>query len=651
MNGNCSRETVIQGETMNESSFPRIRTTFEEGENHFYAQEIQNIISNLVDPEIFSKENAFDHFQALLPMMSWTSIKEPPFNISFFICCRFRPTAFRFFYEMISKWLFPGRRLNVLLQFAADFILPDLGEEMYIACKVMVRVENARELAQISQNLPIIESEIRLGIESYYHASRILEIKGLASDEKTGMIQENIAMLVKRRPQDFDYDIFSEMQHFLVLCKAEFKTERSFRHISRIISTHYLFRKAMKMSFETFPERRYISVKLVREQITVQGAKKAVLGIAIALSFLHENEILEKKHIVNAISALIPTVSEVEGSFFQNLSRSGPVRTFYIEVEKKKQIPFTLDEGKKIKENLSNVLKQRIEKRLSPIFMPENEEEIMRHILTLSSQLKYVKDMPQTVISFNKQTEDSLEFLVVFVRIVEENSRPLQDSFEGKSHYLEFISNRIKVIGSLRNKYKKEANVFYVRVPKTLFLRQDHSVDLYKARSELVSSLIFLLGDFRDYNGGTISKETELFANLRKSLGKEGKGNALLLEDFFYSLSPSVMRSVLPPEPLKKLFTILLDFNKMKGGNDPLFRLEEDRRFCYLLIRGDDPYIRERVQTALEELKFPSLHLATTFIATSDQSTICVLARHYEKKTLLTLRLAIEKTLSSANHK
>ncbi|NGX54430.1 MAG: hypothetical protein KR126chlam2_00040 [Chlamydiae bacterium] len=629
--------------------YPSVITPFDidplHSSNPFYVSAINQIMSHVLPPHFFEEEDALLRFHKMLPIFSWTPMGEPPFDLSFFLCCRFRPNVFRFFYEMVSRWLIPGKRMNALLQFAVDFGIPELGEQMYVGGEVKVRIESRHELAIMEQNLPIIESEIRLGVESAYQANRILEIKGLSADEKTAMIQENITLLVKKRPQDFDYDVLSEMQHFLVLCKNEFKAAREYKQMSRIICVHYLFRKALRICLEAFPERRYISAKIIHARL---NGKEKVVGIVLGMSYLGENEIFDERHILGGVQTLIPDARVVEGSFFANDSRSESTRMYYLEITKKADIPLSLQETKLLKQELSGVLKSCVEQRLNPIFMPPNEEEIMRDILTLSNQLKFVRDLPHVMISFNQQTGEALEFLVVVLRVVRLHCRTLAEFFEDKPSYLEIIFDRTKNVGTLRKKYNKEASVFKVRIRKAPFLRQDRSVDLYKARQGISQELTRVMGEYRDYNGGTISKEAELMTDLCRLLGPKAKENSFLLENFFYSLSPATMRSILEPEPLRKLFHMLLDIEQDELAKDQPchYQIQEDSNYFYMLVTSADSSFREPVKKAIDDLKISSFQLATCYVLNNDLSCFGVISRTSDLAESIRLRLAVEKAMT-----
>ncbi|MCH9608809.1 MAG: hypothetical protein S4CHLAM45_07210 [Chlamydiales bacterium] len=617
-------------------SYPRILTSLET--SSYSEGAVERILSQILPPNALSDGS----YQERLPLICWSPLAKPPFNLSFFLFCDFRENAFHYFCEMIRKWLIPGKQLNVLMQFAVDFSMPDISNGYYMAGEVLIRIEAEKELEIIQKNLLPLEAELKIGILSPYQAIRILEIKGLSYDEKTALIQENINKLIKHRPQDFDYDILSEMQTFLVLCKEEFKIVRGYRHMSRIICVLYLFRKALKLSYDAFPQRRYISLKLIRAKL---NRTKPVLGIAIALSFLHEDEVFELRHILSAVKTLVPNVQKVEDSYFFSPGRSDPICTLYLEVEK--EGGFSLSEERLLKEELPSGLKNRIEKRLNPIFMPQNEEVVMRHIVTLSSQLKYIRDLPQVIIDFSKQTEEKLEFLVVVLRIKGERTLPIKRYFELKSTPLEFISDRRKFVGTIRKKYKKEATVFYLRIPKAPSLRQDHSVDLYKARRELVEGLRRVIGDFRDYNGGTISKETELFGALREKLGSVAEENNFLLENFFYSLNPPVMRSIFPVGSLQKLFAMVLDADIEGVDQTEVYqiRMEEEDKNFYLLVTSVDTSFAPLLTEVIEE--FEAAEMASCFLQNTELPCFGIICRNFHPETVRRLWMRVEGTMES----
>jgi len=93
---------------------------------------------------------------------------------------------------------------------------------------------------------------------------------------------------------------------------------------------------------------------------------------------------------------------------------------------------------------------------------------------------------------------------------------------------------------------------------------------LQKARQAVAHELIKILGEFRDYNGGMIVKQNEVLEQLRELFTETERKNEFLLENFFYSLKPAVMQSILPPKILKSLFS-LLEEGSMRLHNSTVF--------------------------------------------------------------------------------
>ena len=87
--------------------------------------------------------------------------------------------------------------------------------------------------------------------------------------------------------------------------------------------------------------------------------------------------------------------------------------------------------------------------------------------------------------------------------------------FKKADSSLQYIHDHTKNVGTLRKKYQKEVTVFRVKLPKEGFLRRDHTIDLYKARQTVVGELSLVVGEFRDFNGGMITKQNELLSSLK----------------------------------------------------------------------------------------------------------------------------------------
>lgn len=612
---------------LDECCIPAITTAFDnqndDGVNVVYHNAIRKILQKILPLEFFIIKEADadfladqrEYFHATLPIIKVQMFQEESGTIlSFYALYKYRPNAFKFFFEMVIHWLVPGKRLNAFMVYAVDFRMPEISNDLYTLCEVKVQVDNPDELREIEKNLPIVESEMKLGVESNYYARRILEIKGVTPDKKTTMVQEYIASLVKRRPLHFDHDVMNETQHILVICRDDFKDARPARHLSRIICVHYLFRKRLKEAVKLSPGKRHLFLKIFRTKL--RSHNKCTLGIIVGVNFLKEQEIFEKKHLLTAIQNYIPSVQAVEDSFFAIRRGAEHLCTLYIEIEKKTGDKFSDHEIQLLRKELPADLKDRIEHLMHPIFMPRNEEEIMRNILSLSNQIKYVRDIPQVAISFDEQRQTNLFFTVILVRVLKPGAASIQEMFRNAKSVLHYMHERCKPVGYLRKKYVKEANVFRIKIPKEHFLRKDHSIDLFKARQYVIAEMSKVVGEVRDYNGGIISKQNELLGMIRDMLGSSIKYNELLLESFFYSLLPVAMRSVMDPGALKNLFLMQVESIEKGFFNTEGYSLSlsHDKGYVYVMIKAKNRAIKEELSRSFAKLQIPPADLANTYV-------------------------------------
>lgn len=646
---------------MDDGCLPNIATFFDsshdEDSARVYRQLVRNTLKRVFFSHLMEAGDAprliCDIMKNQLPLFKFSALRGVPNNISFYVLCKLRPSAFKFFFELITRWLVPGKRLEALLFCASEFSVPDIGEDHFTLCEVMIHITDDEDLQAIRRNLPTIETEIKLGMQSAYYARRILESKGISSGEKTAILQAYMAYLIKRLPNVLDQGIFTEMQHLLVITTDEFKKNRESRHLSRIIASHYLFRKQLNQALRTQPEKRHLFLKVFKASLKKHPNDNPILGIIVGLNFLKDKEVFDERHLLKAVQNILPEVHLVEGSCYESKQGNDDLCLLYLEVEKEEHEPFLSSEINKLRRDLSNELRERIEHLMHPIFMPRNDEEIMRNILSLADQLKFMQDTPQVFITFDEQTHAHLFFTIILVRVLKKSSHSIHEHFRMKDTFLEYIHDFCKTVGFLRKKYPKEATVFRVRLPKEMFLRPDHSIDLYKARQVVVSELSRLVGDVRDYNGGMITKQNEQLAQLRVLLAEADVKNEFLIENFFYSLSPAVMRSVHDPHVLKNFFLLIYDL--IESGFEMLdehyIKIQRDLEIVYTIICVEDATVKPMLDQAIQKLNIASTELASITLKAHD--AICIGYLYYssdpykQEYFCQTLQQALEHSLGS----
>lgn len=597
----------------------------------YYREGAQDLIQRLVPAELLDEKAAplaeqRARFSDLLPLISWSELNKAPCTLSVLLLCKYRLNACNFFHDMVSRWLLPQKRVNVELFFASDVRLPHLSEDLLSVAEIVIYLKSASDVEEAKRNRQALETEIRLGVVSNYHARRIMEFKGLSSDGKTAMIQEKIGSLIQSHSKDFDKGMFSQMQQFLVTCPDGFKSARDYHHMSRMISNFYSLRKLLEQNQLVFPKKRQVLVKFFKTQLQMPGDQsKPVLGILVGLNILNEHEVFESSHLVSAVQKLFPLARFVEGSSLVEKGAAGKefLQTMYLEVEKRVGGEYNLEEVQLLRKNLPESIKGHIERLARPIFMPRNDEEVLRNIMALSRQLRFVHDIPQVTISFDEQKGTELFFTVILLRIFSEGMASIEEMLKAKRSALYYIPDRTRRLGQIRKRYAKEATVFRVAVSDRAFLRPDSSVDLYKARHFIFQELSQALGDLRDYNGGMLHKQTEQLDALKLALGKIGEQNPVLIEKFYHAITPMEMRTSLEIEPMKQLFSLLLqsmkpDFQLRHKSGDWLLKQEKGRVLAAIPILGGR--LRKKWSDFLEKLELTPQQLVSVTLEHGDMT-------------------------------
>ncbi len=528
-----------------------------------------------------SDSQLLPQFDQHLPLFKWRWVRG---SLKLHFACRRRLNVAKFFFEMIHRWLLPGRRLDVSSLFSTDFHFDTAPQAYFTMAEMTVRVEQTLSRDQIEHNLKVIETEIRLGMVSVYHASRLLETHFTSPQQRNSQIQEKITKLLERNPDDIDYDIFGLLQQFMVMSREEFKIHRSASHLSRIVTASYLFTKSIEKAREARPDKRHVRLKAGPVVLDLPWGPKEVLGVCVGMNLLNHEELFEEKHLIKAVQNGLPGIKAVPESFYFHEGPTKGILILYLEIERENGELFSPDDLKRLKQFLPDEIRRSVEVPLKSIFMPRNEEEILRYIVALSGQLRFVKDLPQVTLMFDEQKGGELYFTVVLVRILFPTSYSVQYLFGQTDTLLKFSPDRVKRVGLLRKRYPKEATVFRVHLSSHPFLREDQSLDLFRARQSIFQELEKVIGELRDYTGGMIAKQVELIDEVQELLGEKDP----LLEQFFHALYPVEARSFLQPEQVKNWFVLwkqLLEF--------PEDRFKIDRDHSSVYVMGAAPLIPE----------------------------------------------------------
>jgi len=623
--------------------------TGQESSYRAFAESIGQLIQEILPPQVLDFQDCPEEFakalEPILPLIRWSRLQKGgnAFNVSILCKAQYSHGTGRFLSDVLSRRLIPGKTVELggtrTLSF---FFHPDSNQEYLINERFVVETE-PESVDLIEKNMPILARELQLTLLSIYKARHFLSIhpkitearsailaelqhlsvfeemhqiiSRLSAEKTKGEIRKSLAPVYLRRPQVFDRDIIEEIKPFIAIYNEQFIGSRGLRYMARLICCHYFFKKQIEKRSQEDPLSRQILIKPFRQLDTV--------GILVAINLFGENEVLKKHHLIEAVRSCLPHFEIVSNSFAIDVSsESRPI--FYLEANKKEGGSVSSQEILALRTHLPSELQQSIQRVLNPLFMPRNEEDQLRLIISLSRELCSSKDIPQVAISFEEQTFDELSFSVVLLRVQKKSSPPIRDLLANLPYKIQL--REAKTVGMIRNQLPKELIMFSAFLPKRPFLRKDHSLDLPKARQELLSQLKQLFKEVRDFNGGLLSKQLENLQSLKELLGPCAHKNGFLLENFFFSLEPPIAQTSTPPALLKTGFLTLL---KLIGENLPYEIIPSTPGVSACFIEPS-PSAKERFLSLLETEKgsfqpicrssiiVHDLHFLTVFLSSSD---------------------------------
>lgn len=511
--------------------------------------------------------------ESSLPLVSWSRLKEGGNTFSVSVVCHgeYSHGTGRFLSDALSRQLIPGQLLELAGTRSMSFFFDEDRQREYLINERWVIASDPKTANLIASKLPSFTQMLRLTLLTIFRMRHFLslrpelvepssEVKNhlstfeemhrilhrLSAEKTLSEIREYLAPVHRKRPKIFDRDLFEEIKPCMAIYDETFLGKRKMQFLARLIAYHAYFKK--HLSFASEQENRPMIMKVFRG--------KQTFGLLIGTRLLGESELLRKHHLIEAIQSCLPNVKEIPGSFFMDQStEQQPI--LYIEIQKGDRCPFSRDDLFPLRARLIHELKERIQNVPNSLFMLRNDEDHLRHIMALSRELKRIKDVPQVVISFEEQSLDEISFSVVLLRVLKPGMTPLKETLSYLPFKIDF--RELRSLGSLRGKYIKEAAIFKVSMSKKRFFRKDRSLDLPKARQELLSELIEKFGALRDYNGGLLSKQLETLQKLKLLLGPISQEYAFPLENFFFSLEPLSAQATMHPGLLKTGFALLLE--------------------------------------------------------------------------------------------
>lgn len=559
-------------------------------------------------------ETSFEKLNSALPIVQLSEETEAPCLLSLRVLARdeYAHGIGLFLCQMINEKLLPGKRtaITFLRSLNFKFIIKPKGN--YYIIEFFLNVETAKDLETIKKNFPRFEEEIRLTTLGVEHARRVVLAKGHNLEEKRMILIENFTSLLKNasdfdrktlfndvqelllkgmheeypdkipdhllpyidaKPKTFDHHIFSEVLSYSHLFHDAFSSNRSLSHLSKVVSYLYLFRKMITHNVKIKPKERSLSFKLISYKL--KG--KPTLAFLLGVNLIQGYERLEEKDLIGAIQKVVPDALLVPETTMMNEESHKRVVTLYLEMQKNDGSSFSSEVIKALKKKIPKEIRNSLSRVKEGLRIVD--DETTRNILSLTKEIYSIHDPAKIVIQYHHQTETHLYFTALLARLQTPEGTPLSFSSEGP---ITIRKSERKVVGILKNRYVKEIYLFDLALQKG-------QLDIKTGREKTFEFFKKKLKKLHDFNGGMIVRKYENLAAFKALLPLPYPDT--LVENYFYSISPSFMQTLASPQILRKHFGMILPLlDDEPLGEGPLVIAEET---MLLFVTKEEEFIKE----------------------------------------------------------
>lgn len=532
------------------------------------------------------------------------------------------------FIEIIKEQLFPAESVAVSSFWGKRCFLKGTTLAPLFLSQATVVISQRRSSEEIKKNFSAFSQLLSYFFGSPGFRKQALVNDLLASRERTEeakifQIHAFLKLFMRRYPYDFDVGLLSELGHFLAISSSHFRKLRMGRHLSRLVMSHYEIKKKIRRAVLLAPENRHLFLRLLPTRLQTPFETKSVIGLFLGLSLFDKFEHFDEEHVLLTVQKWIPSLQLVQGSFLSYQNHQDEMLLFiYLELEKENGDPLTLKERQLLRRVLQQELKDRVQKLMPHLFSPRNEEQIMKNVILLSRELKDPSSLPHLMLVFEKQIETALIFNALLVFPATEGLDV--QLCEVKDPTIEVSIERHETVGYFKDGYPKHALLFHVKVAKMPdIFRQDSSVNVYYARQKVYGWIEQAVGEVRDYDGGLILKQQELFSQLQEKFSPLLRERGDLLENFFYSIAPIERQAIIPLVHLETLFSAVLTSLGVSLKKRGAFNLDiqEKERSLFIVIRAESASVKKHLQEATNGADFGRALTTTVF---SFQETIIV---------------------------
>ncbi|MBS3903965.1 MAG: hypothetical protein KGZ39_01395 [Simkania sp.] len=585
-----------------------------------------------------------------LPIVKTILPEQAPGVLRVLLVCegtRFTSGSGRHMLELFNRWLIPGKPMTIPSLYGINFVLSTRPDKKLFLCHLMISIESLYDLQGAREGISELVSILKKNISAVCYVRKLLEKTSMNSsqqqaffaeylsslqtpstpefdqnlyeytseffhkaqaEKKITEVRQHVEHLFKNRRAFFDQDIFSEIYYFVWLYRSCFIGKKDRTLLTKLISLQYLFRKYLRQKIEEAPQIRHVTFKIF--PLRPLSTHVSSLGLLIGITLLKEGELFEEKHVLRAVEQLVPGIRLIPKTFIQDSRNAQKFRLIYLEIEKTNETPFSSSEISCLRRQLPHELKVCVETLIHPLFMPRNDEDLLRFSLQLCGQLNDLTAPPQMAIFFGNQTSETLSFTVLLARLLYPTPPlPLFKQLEQSGAFFEVEDIEIRYPPSKDRELAlaKEMISFTAKIPKAPFLRSDYTIDVIQARQEIVRQMQEALGFVRDYNGGLLETQLRAEQLFLISLGTLGNRDLLLAKAFFHAITPPLMQVILETSLLKKIFLMFLE---VSTGSSPSLTSYSAKRYECFLIKSSSS-CKKDISRILKELAIPTTQITS----------------------------------------
>ncbi len=546
--------------------------------------------------------------------------------------------------DIFSQWLIPGNPLMAVGLLGINFVLTTYPNNKLFFFHLMMKIDSKQELVRAQEGIHDLINVVKKNITTVAYVRKLVTKSTLSStqqgalffnylcsvqmvneldfdqslhehafelfrtamaEKKIEAARQNLECHLKNRRALIDRNIFSEIQYFTWLYRARLIGKKDRALVTKLIGLHYLFRKYLKQKLADNPTCRHTVLKIfpIRNSISSSSYSAYSLGLLVGLTLIKEGEVFEEKHVFKAVEQLIPHIRMVPASFIQDGRDAKKIRLLYLEIEKDDEKGFSSQELSLLRKQLAKEIKACVETLIHPLFMPRNDEDLLRFSLQLCGQLVDTSVPPQMAIFFGNQTCESLSFNVILARVIEKNdSSCLIKELMHSDAFFEISDVEIRRPPCSERALSKQVISFNAKIPKEPFLRADYTVDVLQARQEIVRQIQEALGFVRDYNGGLLETQLRAEQLFIASLGNLGKRETLLAKAFFHAITPPLMQIILETALIKKLYGMFIELLQTTASH---FLHCPTKRYALILLKNSSLSLKKEAQEIVQELDIP----------------------------------------------